>query len=188
MSKEKRIAEKAEKEKINAAKRAIQVAKILGNDKSPTSQKIPNPAKSPKRAPSSNGGYFCKKVEVSSEMEDRQGQWPWGVQRDWDPTPGNDHIDDFIKQYHQVKLWREVFEETAVGKRAAIKKRHIPYSISDISPAAQKRLAELELDDFEEIFRFRMTSLERLYGFLLDDGKFLTVWYDPTHQIYPMGD
>jgi hypothetical protein len=45
-------------------------------------------------------------------------------------------------------------------------------------------LADLEKDDNDEIFRFRMSNLERLYGFIRA-ADFEVIWFDPTHQTYP---
>jgi|GEM_PF-1995044 len=186
MSKEKRIADKAEKQRIAGEKRAIEVAKILLTGKNPLNQNISSPIKKPRQSQQKCGGLFPLLVTVSQEKEDREGVWSWGISRDWHPEPGNDHINEFLNQYQNVKLWREVFEEKTVGKGESVKLKHVKYAVSEIGVEAQKRLDELKMDDFEDIFRFRMTNLERLYGFIAGSGEFLTLWYDPTHKIYSL--
>lgn len=181
---DKRIAAKEEKAQKAGEKKAITVAKILGHDKTPHSADLSPPQKTPAEAPAS-GGIFRQKVTVSSEKEDRLGSWSWKVDRNWHTSPGDNHILNFTNSYHQAKTWREVFEEKSVGKAEAIKKKHVSYSVSQIVKEARERLVELKMDDYEEIFRFRMSNLERLYGFIVG-ATFITVWYDPTHDVYPV--
>ena len=52
---------------------------------------------------------------------------------------------------------------------------------------AYQRLVDLELDDFStDLFRFRLSGKERLYGFRIEaEAMFYMLWYDPHHKIYP---
>jgi hypothetical protein len=45
-------------------------------------------------------------------------------------------------------------------------------------------LEELRLDDFDELFRFRLGTMRRLWG-IVDDEVFYPVWWDPDHKVYP---
>lgn len=42
-------------------------------------------------------------------------------------------------------------------------------------------------DDFDEMFRFRLGNLERLWG-VIRDGVFYAIWWDPNHQVCPGKD
>lgn len=50
---------------------------------------------------------------------------------------------------------------------------------------ATRRLQALRLDDFDELFRFRLGNLPRLWG-ILDGDIFYPVWWDPDHEVYPL--
>jgi hypothetical protein len=185
VSRAKRIAAKEEKERLAAEKRAITVAKILGPDKAPLSLDTPPVEKKPVEV-DFGGGNFAKLVEMSSEKEDRADAWSWKVNRDWHPDPGNGYITAFTDGYHLKKTWSEVQAEKTTGKGGVTKLKHVYYPVSAIVSEARKRLAALKMDDYEDIFRFRMSNLERLYGFVVG-ATFIIVWYDPKHDICPAG-
>jgi hypothetical protein len=185
---EKRIAAKEEKQQIQAEKRAVEVAKILARGKQASEAVSPKRAlKSPAQTANPTGGIFGQLCRVSNDREDRDGRWSWGVDRNWHASHGEEHVSSFLLNYDGKKTWREIFEEKAVGKGEQIKPRHVRYPIEAICTEAVKRLEEKQLDDQEEIFRFRMTNLERLYGFIIGTS-FATVWFDPIHKIYPVDD
>lgn len=113
------------------------------------------------------------------------GQWSWGAER---KCPDN----DWISRVHpylllfEKKKWGEIDAEMT-GKGRKRRKKHIYYAIHNLVSEAYDRLIELELDDFaEDIFRFRMSGKERLYGFRVEPtAMFHMIWYDPHHKIYP---
>lgn len=183
MSKEKRIAAKAEKLLKEAEKRAVSVAKILANTKSPVSIAQNAPRKVPVDG-AIIGGNFNYLVNISSAKEDRDGSWSWKIDRDWHKTPKKIEVETFLAEYDQVKTWRDVAEEKCAGKEEAVKKKHVFYPLSAIVKEAQDRIIDLKLDDYDEIFRFRLANKERLYGFV-NGATFVTVWFDPTHEICP---
>lgn len=57
--------------------------------------------------------------------------------------------------------------------------------ISDCpNPLVQKRLNELQLDDYNELFSLRLSAKERIFGILFNNILKL-LWYDPEHQVWP---
>jgi len=50
---------------------------------------------------------------------------------------------------------------------------------------AQRRLQHLSLDDFDELFRFRLGNKRRLWG-ILDGDVFYPLWWDADHKVYPL--
>jgi hypothetical protein len=52
-----------------------------------------------------------------------------------------------------------------------------------LADEAQYRAAELEKFS-DTIFRFRLGSTKRLWGFRVVN-HFEVIWYDPNHEIYP---
>jgi len=56
--------------------------------------------------------------------------------------------------------------------------------ISDISRTAQRRLADIKLDDIDQLVSLRLTARERIWG--IKSQKTLRVlWWDPEHQVCP---
>lgn len=57
--------------------------------------------------------------------------------------------------------------------------------VESLCPSAQKRIRHLKLDELDDkLFRFRLDSTSRLWGYELD-GIFHVVWWDPEHTVYP---
>ena len=78
--------------------------------------------------------------------------------------------------------WGEIETATTGGKERH--KAHHEMETYVLSPAAQKRLAEIKLDTFDALFRFRFDGRKRLWG-IRDQHIFRLVWYDPDHTVYP---
>jgi hypothetical protein len=56
--------------------------------------------------------------------------------------------------------------------------------VARLIKAARDRLVELGLDDYEELFRFRLEGTGRVWG--IRDGRiFQILWWDADHNIYP---
>lgn len=70
------------------------------------------------------------------------------------------------------------FEELA-GKNG---NKGIP--ISNLGPKARRRLGELRLDDYEEVWEMRINGKERVWG-LRDGSVMMLLWWDPNHQVCP---
>lgn len=60
---------------------------------------------------------------------------------------------------------------------------HHNQDASTIDPAAQARLARYYPEMGDDLFRFHIDNLERLWGFEID-GVFYVVWWDPEHKVY----
>lgn len=120
---------------------------------------------------------------------DVDGQWSWGVVRDWRLCPSyNQIMDDFHDIYHNKKTWGEVKAEKRPFDHATkTKDKHVYYMIYQLAKEAQNRIAELKLEDFERVFRFRMNNNFRIYGVTLGNN-FIILWHDPDHNIYPIDD
>jgi hypothetical protein len=65
--------------------------------------------------------------------------------------------------------------------------KHHEHPISRLGPEATARLANLKLDEVvgEDLFRFRLTGKQRLWGFITD-GTFHVLWWDPEHEVFPV--
>lgn len=63
------------------------------------------------------------------------------------------------------------------------KKNNHSVSVEDFVSAAQARIEELQLD-VDELFRFRFTGTQRLWG-IRDRERFKILWWDPDHKVCP---
>lgn len=180
MSSGKKSLKRLERQK---AKREKAAAKNIKQFAKPLITKLVKQANDPntkKQAKSVElGSRYHLRMSWSVDLEDRKGRWSWGVNRDWGDKLSNSLIYPFLVGCER-DTWGRLESLKAGGNH-----RHMSYDVSQIRKEARDRLVELELDDQENIFRFRMTGAERLYGFIMGTSVFYTVWFDPTHDIYP---
>ena len=118
------------------------------------------------------------------KIEDVEGQWSWGAPRKCSQDHWNDIVYPFLTEYEK-KSWGEIdTERTGKGKRR--RKKHVHYPFDRLIDEAYERLIKLELDDFAtSIFRFRLSGLQRLFGFRIPaTAMFHMVWFDPEHRLY----
>ena len=119
----------------------------------------------------------------SDAQTDFLGEWSWGSREclidDW-----ADEIHPFLTEYEK-KTWLQIYDErTGVKNR---RQKHISYEVQQICKEAQDRLVELERDDVDYVFRFRLAGPKRLYG-VLQAHLFFVLWWDPQHNIYKLED
>ncbi|WP_328746342.1 hypothetical protein OHT57_12550 [Streptomyces sp. NBC_00285] len=164
----------------------------MGNDKKNT-KKVPSAAvpTEPSRVPRRLQG-----VAVPGEMDeqhpvwrialldrDHDGSWSWKIT---DQTLIK--IVDFMATMERL-TWREIRQmQTGGDRRRGPKHKSIPRN--HLCKEAQERLVELNLDDFDELFRFRTGNMERLWGVLIGDNPriFYPIWWDPEHKVCPSAD
>jgi len=56
--------------------------------------------------------------------------------------------------------------------------------VDQIGKKAQKRLVDLNLDDFEKLVSLRLTGKQRVWGIKINN-VFKILWWDPNHEVYP---
>lgn len=108
-------------------------------------------------------------------MLDFEGEWGWGKIQDFSTLKD---IHEKLKNFEQMK-WGEI-EKTANGR----KNNHC-MDVCNLSTKAQQRLEELQLDDCEELFSFRLSGKKRVWG-IRDQEKLNILWWDPEHTVYPV--
>ena len=83
--------------------------------------------------------------------------------------------------------WSEIWDQKTGGRRRGALHKSIP--VESLIPEAQARLRNLQLDDHDELFRFRLGNMERLWGvFVGGHHIFYALWWDPDHKICPSQD
>ncbi|MQX38117.1 hypothetical protein [Roseospira navarrensis] len=126
------------------------------------------------------GSIFHMPMTWSCEAPDCEGAWSWGVPRQWTEATWRNDIRPKLEQWAQLR-WSEI---DSMSSDTGHKMHHL-MKVDQICDEAQLRLMEIEQEG-EEIFRFRLGNLQRLWGFRVV-ADFEVLWYDPTHQIYPVG-
>lgn len=126
------------------------------------------------------GSIFQMRMTWSCEDPDCDGAWSWGVARQWAGEDWVNTIEPKLKGWTQL-TWGEIDRFSSDTGH----KMHHLMDVDRLCEEAQLRLLEIEKEG-DEIFRFRLGNLPRLWGFRVV-ADFEVLWYDPTHQIYPVG-
>ena len=90
---------------------------------------------------------------------------------------------DFICEMSKL-TWAEIGAQST-GTRNGHRKHH-PMPITVLDDAPQRDLQRAQLDETfgDEMFRFRLGSKRRLWGFRRG-RTFHVVWWDDQHEVYP---
>lgn len=113
---------------------------------------------------------------------DYDGTWSW--------RRAGDAVVEIVKFLSEMEklTWREIREQRVPSEGGRMRHRHHSQDISTLCEEARARLRELGLDEWDELFRFRVNSTGRLWGVLSHEAPrvFYPVWYDVDHQVYPV--
>lgn len=114
-------------------------------------------------------------------MIDWDGQWGWA-----NADPLGTIKDVFAKlASFETMTWSSIFSAThGTSKR---RRCHHHIEVARLSAPAQRRLAELKIEDRDELFVFRISSRKRIWG-IRDSEEFHVLWWDPDHTVYPVGE
>lgn len=81
-------------------------------------------------------------------------------------------------QEMERKTWAEVHQDRRRNHACQI-------AASEFSADARRRLASLDMDDEDTLFRFRRGGTERIWG-RIRKGVFEVLWWDPLHKVWPV--
>jgi hypothetical protein len=99
---------------------------------------------------------------------------PWG----WHGLDADGLMSIRVKlSEYEAKTWNEIL----------VKQCHFNHRIEchKLCREAQNRLAELGLDDIEQLISLRLGSCERVWG-ILNYNVLDLLWWDPDHLVYPV--
>jgi len=74
----------------------------------------------------------------------------------------------------ESRTWSEILIQS--------KKQNHAIPVWKIEKSAQDRLAELNLDDIDELISLRLSGKERVWG-IMYDGILKVLWWDPNHLV-----
>jgi hypothetical protein len=141
-------------------------------DKKPKSATPPNmghPIKRPRSAPAA-ASFMQRHISLVFQFLDEKKNWRCGgaaCQCDGLGMLG------FLKGM-ESRPWSDVYKNP---------KRDHPIPPSKLEKPAQERLAELRMDDLDEIWSFHINQLGRMWGYR-HEHELRLLWLDMDHQVY----
>ncbi|MDI3384007.1 hypothetical protein ACFPPF_21980 [Xenophilus aerolatus] len=180
-------------EKFEAAKASL-VARVNVGDEPKVAEILPSDA-TPRLAPhlirelerkerepkaQKDGSRFESRMTWCITQADREGHWPWKEPRDWTAHEWETLIRPPLTDLAAL-TWAEIDRLSSdTGHRM-----HHGHELSEIRIEAQRRWLELDLEQFDTVFRFRIGGQKsRAWGFVAQ-AHFHLVWWDREHSIYP---
>ena len=132
-----------------------------GRDTAPSKGKVPKSAYQP---------VSRQTVKWCFKIYDKDMRWH-----------SDSHPDDtFYKVAERLKHYSGM----TWGRIEQDRKRDHAVYISKLTKKARRRLAELKMDSFNELWRFRFEGVERIWG-VRDGDTFQVLWWDPRHDVCP---
>lgn len=127
-----------------------------------------------------DGSRFGSRVTWCISKADRQDQWSWGEAREWSQEEWDQIIHPPFKNFAQLS-WKEIDEFSSDTGH----KMHHGHEIGDLVAEAQERWRQLNLEQYDSVFRFRLGGQKRrAWGFIVQ-AHFHFVWWDRKHRVYP---
>lgn len=127
---------------------------------------------------------YDAKMTWCASITDIDDEWSWGEPRNWSDEEWQGEI---LREMVSLSglTWSEIARmETGEGKKRKRRKRHHPQEVSSITSEAKQRWSDLDLEQFDVAYRFRLGGTKRIWGFQYG-SHFYMVWYERNHLIYP---
>jgi len=108
---------------------------------------------------------------------ENRGDWVW-------PTgTETDRFMNFLCDMNR-STWGQIRTQE-YGNEGKRHRKHHGQPFDSVCNSAQKLISTLKLDEiFDELFRFRLDSRTRLWGFE-SSGVFYVLWWDANHKVCP---
>lgn len=126
-----------------------------------------------------NGSRFGYKMTWCARIADLEGQWSWGEVRAWSQNEWSADISNGLNNLESLD-WSEIQNMNSDTGHLM----HHDHDVSTLCDESVARWFELEYDQFDTVFRFRLGNLKRAWGIEVQ-GHFYLIWYERNHQIYP---
>jgi hypothetical protein len=122
---------------------------------------------------------FAEPVTWCVRKFDGDGEWSWGEQRAWHDAEWSEDIEPKFKEFQQL-TWKEVMN---MGSDSGHSMHH-HQELDTLAEEAQYRWMDLNLEEFDNLFRFRLGNKKRAWGIVVQ-AHFFMVWWEREHKIYP---
>lgn len=126
-----------------------------------------------------DGSRFRSQVTWCKTKADIVDSWSWGDARAWHPEEWDDVISPPFQCFAQL-TWQEIDRFSSESGH----KMHHGHEVGDLVFEAQQRWLELDLEQYDSVFRFRLGGTKRVWGFIVQ-AHFHIVSWDRSHSIYP---
>ena len=136
--------------------------KVLEAKNRPSSNKIP------RQSQEVNSGQETPVWRFS--LLDWDGPWGW---RNVDTSKWQEILQKLGN--FETRTWADIKRD---GNNHAVLIQNSPNS------EVPKRLAEIHLDDIDELFSLRLSGKERVWG-ILENYILKILWWDPNHEVWP---
>jgi hypothetical protein len=113
--------------------------------------------------------YLTLKPSWQISRIDEQGRWGWNNIR---PEEFQNEVIPKFKNF-ESNTWADILGD-----------HNHEVSISKIDKDAQKRLAQLKIEDTESLVSLRLNNKKRIWG-IRSVAVFKILWWDPLHEVYP---
>lgn len=127
-----------------------------------------------------DGSRFASRVTWCTTKADQVDSWSWGEPRRWSQEEWDSIIHPPFQQFEQLS-WQEIDQFSSDTGH----KMHHGHEVGDLIGEAQDRWRQLNLEQYDSVFRFRLGGQKRrAWGFIIQ-AHFHFVWWDREHSIYP---
>jgi len=139
----------------------------------------------PHKRPSAIADFALKKQPASEPVPEYGQMNPaWRISRLEMREPFGWHEVDEAT-LHEIREKLRWFESMTINQIFVVsRKLNHPVALDKLCTEARKRLAELRLDDLDELHTLHLSGVKRVWGIL--SGNVLSLlWWDPNHQVCP---
>jgi hypothetical protein len=126
------------------------------------------------------GSRFGLPMTYCISRKDHHGFWSWAEPRAWTGAEWQEEIEPPMRHFSGL-TWGEI-DGLASGTGH---KMHHSHETQQLVEEAKQRWVALGLEEFDTVFRFRMSGTKRAWGFVVQ-AHFHLVWWDRRHLIYPV--
>lgn len=127
-----------------------------------------------------DGSRFGSRVTWCITKADQQDHWSWGEPRRWNQDEWNSIIHPPLQKFAEL-TWQEIDQFSSDTGH----KMHHGHEVGDLICEAQERWRQLDFEQYDSVFRFRLSGQKRrAWGFVVQ-AHFHFVWWDRDHSIYP---
>lgn len=126
------------------------------------------------------GSRFSSSMTYCVSRKDHHGSWSWLEPRAWTDAEWSEDIEPPMANFSGL-TWGEI---DALGSGSGHKMHH-SHETAQLVEEAKQRWISLGLEQFDTVFRFRMSGTKRAWGYVVQ-AHFHMVWWDRHHSIYPV--
>ncbi|NWK42867.1 hypothetical protein [Ralstonia pickettii] len=116
---------------------------------------------------------------------DRAEKWSWDEPRNWSDQEFANEIQPAFAEMARLN-WGAILNDQKVPAKG---NKHVPrhhyQGVNTLCQEAQDRWAHLDLEQYDQAFRFRFGNKKRAWGIRLH-AHFYLIWWERNHLIYPL--